>query len=167
MNTNLIYCRYCPIHLTQMTYSTKQQWKKHAPHVNVSVLVYTSTKRYEDHIRDLKFEGNFRSQCNLDFDCFFYQNHKHQITPDFFYSMDAVMLGMQAVHVLRQLFPYFHIRISKTLCIIKSFKVFSCKFSEDYYQSKSYLKVNCNKIKQGKKSAIHFVINTILIVVTV
>ncbi|XP_075264598.1 4-galactosyl-N-acetylglucosaminide 3-alpha-L-fucosyltransferase FUT5-like, partial [Convolutriloba macropyga] len=90
-----------PFDSNDVQYQTTVKKAQNAPHVNVSVLVYTSTKRYEDHIRDLKFEGNFRSQCNLDFDCFFYQNHKHQITPDFFYSMDAVMLGMQAVHVLR------------------------------------------------------------------
>ena len=76
-------------------------------HTNVTVLVYTISNRYEDALRDLRFEGNFRQECSLQFDCIFKQNHNHKITSDLFYSMDAVVVGFQAVHNLRQFSPNF------------------------------------------------------------
>ena len=80
--------------------------------VTVSVLAYPINTNFKDGIRDIKFDGNFRQECNLDFDCNFKVRHNHRITADFFYSMDAVVVGNEAVSILRKLFPS---KISNTI----------------------------------------------------
>ncbi|XP_075258144.1 uncharacterized protein LOC142350253 isoform X2 [Convolutriloba macropyga] len=74
-------------------------------HVNVSVLVYTFSRMFKDGLRDLMFEGNLREECNLQFDCTFKQKFNHQVTPKLFYSMDAVLVGNEAVNFLKKVFP--------------------------------------------------------------
>ena len=73
---------------------------------NVSVLVYTMHQIREEHMRELKSEGNFRNECNLDFDCIYNMKYNHDVTADMFYSMDAVIVGLRAADKLRQLFPF-------------------------------------------------------------
>ena len=75
--------------------------------VNVSVLVYTWAKRRQEHMRELRSEGNLRKECSLQFDCIYKQRDNHVVTADMFYSMDAVIVGTQAVRNLKQLFPFF------------------------------------------------------------
>ncbi|XP_075260618.1 4-galactosyl-N-acetylglucosaminide 3-alpha-L-fucosyltransferase 9-like isoform X2 [Convolutriloba macropyga] len=69
--------------------------------VNVSVLVYTWAKRRQEHMRELRSEGNLRKECSLQFDCIYKQRDNHVVTADMFYSMDAVIVGTQAVRNLK------------------------------------------------------------------
>ena len=73
----------------------------------MSVLAYTKDQIREEQSKELKSEGNYRQQCHLDFDCIYNQKYNHHVTADMFYSMDAVIVGMGALHKLRQLFPFF------------------------------------------------------------
>ena len=74
--------------------------------VTVNVLAYPINNRFKDGLRDIKFDGNFRQECNLDFDCIFKVRHNHRITANLFYSMDAVVVGNEAVRILRKLVPF-------------------------------------------------------------
>ena len=83
-----------------------QQTETKEQHVNVSVLVYTFKDVFKDGLRDLMFEGNYKEECNLHFDCIFNQRFHTTVNANFFYSMDAVIVGNSAVHFLRKLFPF-------------------------------------------------------------
>ncbi|XP_075251493.1 4-galactosyl-N-acetylglucosaminide 3-alpha-L-fucosyltransferase 9-like isoform X2 [Convolutriloba macropyga] len=77
-----------------------QMTKKHGSQ-NVSVLVYTRNRIFKDGLRDLMFEGNFRKECKLKFDCIFKQKFKYHVTANLFNSMDAVVVGDDALKHLR------------------------------------------------------------------
>ena len=102
------------------SYEVQNQTTIENKHANVSVLVYTYSKMFKDGLRDLMFEGNLRRECKLEFDCFFKQKFNHDITAKFFYSMDAVVVGNEALRHLRELFPF----IIPHLCQATGFKFF-------------------------------------------
>ncbi|XP_075260143.1 alpha-(1,3)-fucosyltransferase 4-like isoform X2 [Convolutriloba macropyga] len=77
------------------------KFTKENGHFNVSVLAYTKDQIREEQSKELKSEGNYRQQCHLDFDCIYNQKYNHHVTADMFYSMDAVIVGMGALHKLR------------------------------------------------------------------
>ena len=84
----------------------QNKWAKETGDLNVSVLVYTLARAIQEHMRELKTEGNLRKECNLEFNCIFKQRYKQAVTADIFYSMDAVIVVSPEVHKLRQLFPF-------------------------------------------------------------
>ena len=72
--------------------------------MNISVLVYTFGGPFKDGLKDLMFEGNYRQECDLEYDCIFKQKDNHRVTAKLFYSMDAVIVGNVAVNRLRNCF---------------------------------------------------------------
>ena len=83
------------------------------PKFNVSVLVYPFHKAVHDGLRDVMFEGNYRHQCNLQFDCFFNQKDNHDVNAKLINSMDAIVVCNEGMNRFRKLFPSINKQVSK------------------------------------------------------
>ena len=79
------------------------QRQKAEKHLHVSVLVYPFHDEVHDGLMDVMFEGNYREQCNLEFDCWFNQKINHNITASFIKAMDVIIICNEGITCFREL----------------------------------------------------------------